>query len=80
MIPVRDIQRATHFKKVPSSNGQFDLWGTCSPDEQGAQSLTWDKLRVDELYLAPVTMVSCGLQLRYGERMMLLLRRLSWKL
>ncbi len=64
MMPVRKIQKATHFKRVSSGPSPTDpkvhcndLWTPCAPRDADAQEISWmllpaDKITVNELPLS----------------------------
>jgi len=56
--PVRRLGSATHFKRVPNPkpDGPRELWLVCSPGDAGAEELTLEKVKSDELCEPPVTM------------------------
>ena len=64
MEPIRELQRATHFKKVrgPSVlDPQVlldDLLTPCSPDAAGAIKMEWAKVPADKLLESTITMVT----------------------
>lgn len=64
MQPVRQVQTATHFKKVrgPSPKDPStivnDLLTPCSPGDPDAIEMNWMDVEGDKLYEPPVTMVS----------------------
>lgn len=72
MQPVRQVQTATHFKRVrgPSPKDPSvivdDLLTPCSPGDPAAIEMSWMEVDGDKLYEPPVTMVNIGNQfLRY---------------
>lgn len=64
MQPVRQVQTATHFKKVsgPSpKNPELivdDLLTPCSPGDPDAIEMSWMEVEGEKLFEPPVTMVS----------------------
>lgn len=64
MQPVRQVQTATHFKRVrgPSPKDPSiivdDLLTPCSPGDPAAIEMNWMEVEGDKLYEPPVTMVS----------------------
>lgn len=64
MQPVRQVQTATHFKRVrgPSPKDPSvivdDLLTPCSPGDPAAIEMNWMEVDGDKLYEPPVTMVS----------------------
>lgn len=63
MQPVRQVQTATHFKKVrgPSPKDPSvivdDLLTPCSPGDPDAIEMSWMEVDGDKLFIPPVTMV-----------------------
>lgn len=63
MQPVRQVQTATHFKRVsgPSPKDASvivnDLLTPCSPGDSGALEMSWMEVEGDKLYELPITMV-----------------------
>jgi len=63
MQPVRQVQTATHFKRVrgPSPKDPSiivdDLLTPCSPGDPAAIEMNWMEVEGDKLYEPPVTMV-----------------------
>lgn len=63
MQPVRQVQTATHFKRVrgPSPNNPEvivdDLFTPCSPGDPAAIEMNWMDVPGDKLFEPPVTMV-----------------------
>ena len=55
MMPIRKLQAATHFKTVcgpcpkDSNETRDDLWTPCSPQDPGAQAMTWTDIEQDKL-------------------------------
>lgn len=64
MQPIRQVQTATHFKKVsgPSPKDPSvivdDLLTPCSPGDPAAIEMNWSEVPSDKLFEPPVTMVS----------------------
>lgn len=64
MQPVRQVQTATHFKRIrgplPRDRDIIvdDLLTPCSPGDPGAIEMNWMEVDGDKLYEPPVTMVS----------------------
>ncbi|XP_012279509.1 vacuolar protein sorting-associated protein 4A [Orussus abietinus] len=62
MQPVRQVQTATHFKRVTGPSPQDpsvivdDLLTPCSPGEPGAIEMTWMEVPGEKLFEPPVTM------------------------
>lgn len=54
MEPVRKFKSATHFKKIPGTDGQ-DLLTPCSPGESGAIEMTWENVPNEKLLVPAVT-------------------------
>lgn len=67
MQPVRQVQTATHFKRVrgPSPKDPSiivdDLLTPCSPGDPAAIEMNWMEVEGDKLYEPPVTMVNIDL-------------------
>ena len=63
MEPIRELQRATHFKQVRGPTAADpkivvdDMLMPCSPDSAGALSMRWIDVPSDKLLESPVTMV-----------------------
>lgn len=61
--PIRKFRSATHFKRVSGPNPKnkaeilHDLMTPCSPGDQGAMEMTWEKISADKL-LEPVVTAS----------------------
>lgn len=64
MQPVRQVQTATHFKKVrgpsPKNHEEIvdDLLTPCSPGDPDAIEMSWMEVEGEKLFEPPVTMVS----------------------
>jgi vacuolar protein-sorting-associated protein 4 len=61
MSPVRKVQGATHFKKIPWPPGRPGtvlpfLWTPCSPGDQGAEEKTWVDVPGEQLLEPEVTL------------------------
>lgn len=55
MQPVRKVLSATHFKEVPSPNGEGKAkWTPCSPGDPDAVERAWTELDSDELLEPPL--------------------------
>lgn len=63
MQPIRQVQTATHFKRVqgPSPKDPTvivdDLLTPCSPGDSAAIEMSWSEVPSDKLFEPPVTMV-----------------------
>ena len=63
MSPIRQIQTATHFKKVPGPSRNDpnvivnDMLTPCSPGDRGAIEMTWMDIKSDNLLEPHITKV-----------------------
>ena len=55
MQPVRKVMSATHFKEVPSDDGNLK-WTPCSPGDPAAVEKTWSEVEGDGLHEPPLRM------------------------
>ena len=55
MQPVRKVLGATHFKQVPTPDGNTK-WTPCSPGESDASEKSWTDIESDELLEPPLRM------------------------
>lgn len=85
MQPVRQVQTATHFKKVrgPSPKDPSiivdNLLTPCSPGDPNAIEMNWMDIEGHELFEPPVTMVSLWNCERMEMEQFMILKRLKYK-